>query len=164
MADHAMMIKRHPTLGILVRSDGLVHVPARYRTHGHWTYGSYGAGGYMYVMINYKNYRVHRLVAETFIPNPDNKPTVDHIDRNKTNNSIRNLRWATTQEQRDNSVHMYQQNFDKKAYAEVYRNRHRDYFRQKSRAYYVNNKDYFHKKYEERKARIKKEKEDADQA
>lgn len=42
---------------------------------------------------------IHRLIAETFIPNPQNKPTVDHIDGNRQNNSIDNLRWATYSEQ-----------------------------------------------------------------
>ena len=41
---------------------------------------------------------VHRLVAEAFIPNPDNKPVVDHIDTNPSNNSVDNLRWVTTRE------------------------------------------------------------------
>ena len=38
---------------------------------------------------------VHRLLAEAFIPNPDNKPCVDHKDGNRQNNSLSNLRWAT---------------------------------------------------------------------
>jgi hypothetical protein len=38
---------------------------------------------------------VHRLVAEAFIPNPDNLPDIDHIDENKENNHVSNLRWST---------------------------------------------------------------------
>lgn len=42
---------------------------------------------------------IHRLIAETFIPNPENKPTVDHKNGDRTDNSIQNLRWATYSEQ-----------------------------------------------------------------
>ena len=47
---------------------------------------------------------VHRLVAEAFIPNPENKETVNHIDGNKNNNNIDNLEWVS---RRQNSLHSY---------------------------------------------------------
>lgn len=55
-------------------------------------------GGYLTVSIHGKNHKVHRLVAEAFIPNPDNLPQVNHIDGNKNNNTIENLEWVTNLE------------------------------------------------------------------
>lgn len=46
----------------------------------------------------YRRMYVHRLVAETFIPNPDGKPYVLHLDGNRLNNNADNLMWATVQE------------------------------------------------------------------
>jgi len=45
-----------------------------------------------------KRIRIHRLVAKAFIENPENKPQIDHIDRNSSNNRVDNLRWATCRE------------------------------------------------------------------
>ena len=47
---------------------------------------------------------VHRIVAELFIPNPDNKPEIDHIDTNKINNRVDNLRWVTRKENLNNEI------------------------------------------------------------
>lgn len=59
------------------------------------------SGGYSYVILykktKIKRKRIHRLVAETFIPNPDNLPEVNHKDENKENNRIDNLEWCTHQ-------------------------------------------------------------------
>lgn len=67
--------------------------------------------GYYYVTLGYvvENYRwkhiaVHRIVAKSFLPNPDNKPEVNHKDRNRGNNNVSNLEWVTHSE---NIIHSY---------------------------------------------------------
>lgn len=64
--------------------------------------------GYARVELHDRNvarkYSVHRLVAEAFVPNPEGKPHVNHIDGNKLNNAASNLEWTT---QSENQLHAY---------------------------------------------------------
>lgn len=66
---------------------------------------SLSASGYLYVPLGKKMIGVHRVIAKAFIPNDDplHKTMVDHIDRNRLNNSLSNLRWVTPRENSVNS-------------------------------------------------------------
>lgn len=73
----------------------LVQVPWVTTYNGYKYYRGYANGKPCSIYL-------HRLIAEVFIPNPDNKPTVDHINRNRDDNRIENLKWATCIEQGNN--------------------------------------------------------------
>lgn len=136
-SEDEVIIKEHPILkGLLVRSDGAIFIPYIKCHPAHWTYGSKKDKGYRTVGYNYKRYSVHRLVAETFIPNPENKPEVDHIDRNPSNNNVSNLRWVTVRENNNNrkdnlDIELRPINFNtekdwRKSYMRNYRNKNKE--------------------------------------
>lgn len=75
-----------------------------YNRHGDLIVGAIDRYGYRHIILNRKNRNVHRLIAETFIPNPNNLPCVNHKDGNKLNNSVNNLEWCTYSE---NTTHAY---------------------------------------------------------
>lgn len=71
-------------------------------------------GGYLYINLwengKVKHYRVHRLVAEAFIPNPNNLPQIDHINTNKSDNRVENLKWVTQKENNNNPLTVEKRN------------------------------------------------------
>lgn len=90
--------------GLFVAKDGEVFIPKSGKHNEHFTYGSTVSHGYKAVGYKYKLYQVHRLVAECFIPNPNNYNEVDHINRDKTLNNVENLRWSNRSMQQYNRV------------------------------------------------------------
>ena len=78
----------------------------RIKNHkGRISEGSNHASGYLWVSIAPKQYLLHRLVAKVFIPNPENKEQVNHIDGNKQNVCVNNLEWCSNTE---NSQHAHE--------------------------------------------------------
>ena len=87
----------------------------RVKNHkGRITEGHHHASGYLWVSITNKQYLLHRLVAKVFIPNPENKEQVNHIDGNKENACKWNLEWCSNKENQIHKVNSGLSNSTKK--------------------------------------------------
>lgn len=105
------IIEEYPNY--MVSSEGKVKSIERNDSRGRHKKGKilsprYNTRGYITVVL-YKNgkpqtFRVNRLVAQVFIPNPDNKPYVDHINGDRADNRVCNLRWVTHKENMNNPL------------------------------------------------------------
>lgn len=107
-------VSNHGNVRSVARMHGGRNIPSVVKKlEVHWK-------GYHYVKVwDYiprpyikRKYFIHRLVAIAFLPNPEGKPIVNHLDRNKGNNHISNLEWATESE---NTLHWMQDEKNKKA-------------------------------------------------
>ena len=67
---------------------------------------------YICCYLNRKQYLKHRIIAQQFIPNPENKPFIDHINRIKTDNRIENLRWVFASENSKNKSSDHGKDFE----------------------------------------------------
>lgn len=104
----------HPATGVIIYQDGTCSVKTVRRSYGYIQYYR-PIIGKMGVITGYKYFLLHRHVAEMFVPNPDNKPIVNHIDGNKGNANYSNLEWVTHQE---NCLHAHRLGLNKRKLTE----------------------------------------------
>ena len=136
----------HPEFNLFVRSDGFIWLK-----DGTWSPGYDHRAKHSKLTYKRcdvcsrprKRRMVHVLVAETFLRNPDNKPTVDHKDRNTLNNDVFNLRFATYAEQSLNTkAHLYKPDEGtlkaiQKERSRQYYLEHKDLIKKRSREWYL---------------------------
>lgn len=141
MSINKVLYGTHPILGLECSSDGLVHLPESKngRWKDRWVKGTINKAGYRVINYNGKVLSVHRIVAETFLTGDG---VVDHINRDKSDNNLSNLRFVSISDNMRNT-HRYDQVSDEcrthwcddkrqymKEYAEMHRDRLREYHKQ----------------------------------
>ena len=95
-------LKNHPSYEIYTDFPYSIRKRCSHRVIKTWR--DQTRGNYYCILLDGKRYRLHRIIAEHFIPNPNNLPQVDHIDRDRGNNRISNLRWCTAMQNVNNRV------------------------------------------------------------
>ena len=128
-------------MGILVASNGMVFNRIRGSQTRKWTFGHPGANGrYDVVQVSGKQYRVHRLVAETFLPNPEGKIQVDHILRDTHDNNVCQIKWSTPTENNRNKSNntgiAELWTTDRNLYRKIWHSMHVEKIREKHRGKY----------------------------
>lgn len=114
-----------------------------------------------------KSFKIHRLVAKAFIPNPDNLPEVNHKDENKFNNVVDNLEWCTTKyninygtaisrSSKTRSLPVEEKRRRKSERNKAYRTKHLEELREYSRVYRERNRDEINRKQRESYERNKR--------
>ena len=96
-------VKYIPGTDYLVYNDGRIWSNKTHRFMKQCSNGQYLKVA-LCIKGKLKQFLVHRLVAKAFVPNPENKREVNHIDGNKTNNKVSNLEWVTASENQTHAV------------------------------------------------------------
>jgi hypothetical protein len=89
------IIKR--TDGIITKKNGKIKIATQRQSNGYLSIRLYNVGKDKLVFV-------HRVIAKAFIPNPEGKNFVNHIDGNKLNNNISNLEWCTSSENNKHAI------------------------------------------------------------